>query len=140
MPLNKETKPTKPNRDMRCHTNVFKSLRRVSLVQCTRRQARCLLQLLRYLLYAPLNVQVWHKAFLLVGPGTELEPKHAWHGQKYFQLRQHSSIRGASGVRQPSPKGSKSLGGRSPEAGRNVQLPKHTRPDPCGTAGQSVTQ
>ena len=35
---------------MRCHTNVSKSLRRVSLVQCTRRQARCLLQLL-FLLY-----------------------------------------------------------------------------------------
>ena len=51
---------------MRCHTNVSKCLRRVSLVQRTRRQARCLLQL-RYLLPTPLNVQVWPKAFFLVG-------------------------------------------------------------------------
>ena len=48
---------------MRCNTNVSKYLRRVSLVQRTRRQARCLLQLLLYLLLAPPNGQVWHKAF-----------------------------------------------------------------------------
>ena len=43
---------------MRCHTNVSKFLRRISLVQCTWRQARCLLQLLWYLLHAPPNGQV----------------------------------------------------------------------------------
>ena len=34
---------------MKCHTNVSKSLRRVSLVHRTQRQTRCLLQLLLWL-------------------------------------------------------------------------------------------
>ena len=44
---------------------------------------------------------------------------------------------------EPNPtKGSKSLGGRPPEAKGIPQAPRHTRPDPCldNTAGQSATQ
>ena len=54
---------------MMCHTNVSKYLRRVSLVQHTRRQARCLIQLLRYFLLVPPNGQVWHKGFFFGGSG-----------------------------------------------------------------------
>ena len=42
-------------------------------------------------------------------------------------------IRGASGVGRwtSPPEGSKSMGGRPPEAEGNLQVPRHTRPDPC---------
>ena len=43
-------------------------------------------------------------------------------------------IRGATGTGRwtQTPEGSKSLGGgRPPEAERNLQIPRHTRPDPC---------
>ena len=42
-------------------------------------------------------------------------------------------VRGASGAgqwTQPPSKGGKSLGGRPPEAEGNLQVPRHTRPDP----------
>ena len=55
------------HRDMRCHTNVSKSLRRVSLVQRTRRQARCLLQLLLFLRILHRR----HKALSFWGRGRE---------------------------------------------------------------------
>ena len=49
----------------------------------------------------------------------------------------------APGDKPNLPEGSKSLGGRPPEAvGNTPQAPRHTRPDPCpdSTAGQSATQ
>ena len=49
----------------------------------------------------------------------------------------------APGDKPNLPEGSKSLGGRPPEAAGNTpQAPRHTRPDPCpdSTAGQSATQ
>ena len=49
----------------------------------------------------------------------------------------------APGDKPNLPEGSKSLGGRPPEAvGNTPQAPRHTRPDPRldATAGQSATQ
>ena len=52
--------------DMRCQANVSKSLRRVSLVQCTQRQARCLLQLLHLYQLSSWLIYPLGKSFILV--------------------------------------------------------------------------
>ena len=86
------------HRDMRFHTNVSKSLRRISLVQNTWRQARCLIQLLFGICCMPHQTcKCGTKPFFLVGPGAGPEPTHTWHGQKYLRPVSISLIRGASG-------------------------------------------
>ena len=114
---------------MRWHTNVSKSLRRVSLVQRTQRQARCLLQLL--LGICPSSHQpdeygtrsfwhFWAQGRIPHAPGMD---------KNTFSPVGIPLIRGASAPGNKT-EGSKSLGGRSPETGGNLQLPRHTRPDP----------
>ena len=44
----------------------------------------------QYLLTTPPNGQVWHKAFLKVGPRAGSEPRHVRHSQKCLGPRQHS--------------------------------------------------
>ena len=93
---------------MRCHTNVSKSLSRVSLVQCTRRQAKCLLQLLQYLSSVPPTGQLWHKAFFRwVRHRAGAHTRSAW--PKIPSTPSAFPLLGAPQTPQ-SPKGCKSLG------------------------------
>ena len=80
--------------------------------------------ILRYLLLAPTNGQVWHKTFFLVGPGAGPKPTSARYGPKFLRPRRHFSYNGC-------PKGVKALGNGPPEAEGNLQLPRHTWPDSC---------
>ena len=115
---------------MRCHTNVSKSLWRVSLVQRTRRQARCLLQRLRYLLYAPPNGQCLYFGGSGRKAGAHTRP--AW--PKIPTAPSAFPVLAAllaPGNKPNSSEGGKSLWGHSSVAGGNLKLPKHIRPDPC---------
>ena len=130
---------------MRCHTNVSKSLRRVSLVQRTLRQARCLMPLLRYLFYAPPNVKVWHKVFF--GGSGQRAVAHAHPAfPKMPTAPSPIPLLGAPqapGDKPNLPEGSKSLGGRPPEAEGNYPAAKthSARSVPAAsTAGRNATQ
>ena len=100
-----------------------------------------LIQLQRYLLRAPPNGQVWHKAFFYGGSGRRAVahtrpafPKNAY-GPVGIPL-----IRGASvpGNEPNPPKEGKSLGGRPPEAERNYPAaethPARSAPLPARSA------
>ena len=82
----------------------------------------------RYLLQAPPNVQV-------VVPGAGLKPHSRPVWPKIPSAPSAFTLLGEP--RAPGNKPNsllercKSLGGRLPEAGGNLQLPRHTRPDPC---------
>ena len=96
--------------------------------------------LLRYLFHAPPNMKVWHEAFFFCGSGrragTHMRPTFP---QNAYSPLNISLIRGASRARQylPPPQGGKSLEGLRPEAVGNLQLPRHTRPDPyCSQHGR----
>ena len=91
------------------------------------------LLLLRYWLRAPLNGQVWHKAFFggsgcrAVAHTRPAFPKNAY-GPVGIPL-----IRGASGawrLNPTSPKGVKAWGEGPLRPKEIIQLPRHTRPDP----------
>ena len=120
---------------MRCHTLVSKSLRRVSLVQRTRRQARCLLQLLLGICCTPHWTDKYGIRPFFGGSGyrTQAHTRPAW--PKIPSAPSAFPLLGAPqvlGNKPNAPEGGKSLGrGRPPEAEGNLQLPRHTRPDPC---------
>ena len=98
-----------------------------------------------YLLTAPPYGQVWHKAFFLDGTGR----RAVAHTRPEFpKMPTAPSAFPLLGVPQAPgdipnlPEGSKSLGGRPPEAVGNPQEPRHTLPElrPDNRAGQSATQ
>ena len=86
----------------------------------------------RYLLYALPNVKVWHKAFFgRSGCRAGAHTHPAWPNipttPSAFPLLGAPQASGNN----PPTEGGKSLRGRPPEAGVNLQLSRHTRPDPC---------
>ena len=99
-----------------------------------------------YLSTAPPYGQVWHKAFFLGGTGRRAVAHTRPEFPKMPTAPSAFPLLGAPqapGDKPNLPEGSKSLGGRPPEAvGNTPQAPRHTRPDPCpdSTAGQSATQ
>ena len=104
------------------------------------------LLLSRYLLAAPPYGQVWHKAFFLGGTGRRAVAHTRPEFPKMPTAPSAFPLLGAPqapGDKPNLPEGSKSLGGRPPEAvGNTPQAPRHTRPDPRldNTAGQSATR
>ena len=87
----------------------------------------------RYLLRAPSNGQVRHKAFFKVGPVAGPEPTIVWHFQKYLGPRRHSSKEGRlrhQAINITPLKRVKGWGD-SPLRPEGFPVPRRTRPDPC---------
>ena len=92
----------------------------------------------RYLLHAPLNVQVWPKAFFWWVRAKGWSPHASGMAKNTFGSVGFPLL-GAPGNKSNRTKGWKSLGGgRPPEAGGNLQLPRHIRPDPCQQQARPV--
>ena len=81
---------------------------------------------------APPNGHVWHKAFFWWVRGQDRSPHAPGISKNAYGPVGIPLIRGASGTgRWPPPEGVKAWEDDLPEAEGNLQVPRHTRPDPC---------
>ena len=83
-------RPLETGRNLQCQDTLGQIRAAVNTTSrsATRQLKRCSITILRYLLLAPLNEQVWHKAFF---GGSDRSPHAPGISQKCLRSRGHSS-------------------------------------------------